>query len=97
MFRFRFSARRRGSRNSRRSKHRRSGAGRRRMHTIGEIKGRKVYTRRGWRIRDGMHKSSGRKRSGRRSHKRRHGKAGRPRGSRNSRRSTRRRSHRRRH
>jgi len=88
---FRFSSRRRGSRNHRRSSHKRRGAGRRRMHMIGEIKGRKVYTSRGWRIREGMHKSSGRRRSGRRSHSRKSGRKGRKRGSRASRRFSRRR------
>jgi len=87
MFRLRFSSRRRGSKNHRRSTHKRRGAGRRRhSHFLGEMKGRKVWMgkRKGWRIHPSMKKRSGRK------HKR-SGHMGRPRGSKAARRFSRRR------
>jgi len=99
-----FGGRRRGSRNVRRStrrrgSHHRRGAGRRKVHLVGTIKGRMVMTRKGWRVNPEVKKTGGRRRSGRRTRTRSGRRAGRPHGSRSVRRSTRRRGfrHSRRH
>jgi len=74
-----FGGRRRGSRNVRRSSrrrsaHRRRGAGRRKVFSVGSVKGRMIMTGKGWRVNPEMKKKGGRRhgsRSSRRVHRRR--------------------------